>query len=362
MIVIMVGVVSMYSISGKTSHKINDQPLSVTFSSDTVKMSEPITNMANPAAVYCQELGYIYRMQEDSEGSWGECILPDEVCDAWEFLGGECGVDYSYCARLGLKSIVFNDGMNAYSHHYALCVSEDGVINDAVTDLFEMEKKISKFSCAGKEIGSDNAQMVTGIDVKDSTGDRLSDGLPSSFDWRNYQGENWLPPIRDQGSCGSCWAFSAIGVAEAAMKIFHGNPAFDIDLSEQYLVSDCDLESGNCCGGFKSLALGFITENGVPDEGCMTYVTKELLKLPGISKIQRMKDDNVKCAKGVKFNIPVVLEWFEEDLKKRNYTPEELPKGISLRNGSYQVRKTIDGKRKSMGTFETLEKAILALG
>ncbi|MGC9358077.1 MAG: C1 family peptidase [Anaerolineae bacterium] len=103
----------------------------------------------------------------------------------------------------------------------------------------------------------------------------LADGAPpTSFDWRSYQGSNWLTSIKNQGGCGSCWAFSAVGVAEAAHNIYSNDPNLDKDLSEQYLVSDCHNLSTyqTCCGGSKNLALGYIRDSGVPDEGCMPYV------------------------------------------------------------------------------------------
>ncbi len=61
--------------------------------------------------------------------------------------------------------------------------------------------------------------------------------LPSSFDWRNYNGHSYIGPIRDQDPCGSCWAFGACAAAEGtynwAMGLYDGNRA---DFSESYMM------------------------------------------------------------------------------------------------------------------------------
>jgi C1A family cysteine protease len=64
--------------------------------------------------------------------------------------------------------------------------------------------------------------------------------LPPAFDWR----ASGLPPVRNQGGCGSCWAFGTVGALESQIMIQSGTAE---DLSEQYLVS-CN-ESGWDCGG-----------------------------------------------------------------------------------------------------------------
>ncbi len=90
---------------------------------------------------------------------------------------------------------------------------------------------------------------------KDGEWDDLStrDDLPVAFDWRDYNG---LTPIRNQGGCGSCWAFSAIGAVESELLIEEG---WNLDLSEQWLVS-CT-SAGSCSGGWHSSALKFLREN-----------------------------------------------------------------------------------------------------
>ena len=69
------------------------------------------------------------------------------------------------------------------------------------------------------------------------------DDLPSSFDWRDYDG---CTPIRNQGGCGSCWAFATIGPLECNIKIKDG---VSVDLSEQWLVS-CNFDGWGCGGGW----------------------------------------------------------------------------------------------------------------
>jgi len=70
------------------------------------------------------------------------------------------------------------------------------------------------------------------------------DELPPKFDWRDY---GIIPPIRDQGSCGSCWAFGSVCPLEA--NILLKDDLSEIDLSEQWLIS-CNQSGWDCGGGW----------------------------------------------------------------------------------------------------------------
>lgn len=95
--------------------------------------------------------------------------------------------------------------------------------------------------------------------------------LPSSLDWRNHLGGNWVPPATSQGSCGSCVAFAAVGTMETQYKIATGIPGYNIQLSPQYLFS-CG--GGRCnLGWFPAAAARFLRNQGVPDEACMPYLS-----------------------------------------------------------------------------------------
>ncbi|MCA9552162.1 MAG: thrombospondin type 3 repeat-containing protein [Myxococcales bacterium] len=100
--------------------------------------------------------------------------------------------------------------------------------------------------------------------------------LPVRFSWRDWKGASWVTPIRDQESCGSCWAFAAIAAVESMTLIentdgWRGEVANLPDLSEQNLVSDCGVTWGDCTGGSKNNALDELRGTGVVDEVCFPY-------------------------------------------------------------------------------------------
>lgn len=67
--------------------------------------------------------------------------------------------------------------------------------------------------------------------------------LPSRFDWRELVG---CTPIRNQGGCGSCWAFGTVAPLECNILIRDHK---EVDLSEQWLVS-CNTNGWGCNGGW----------------------------------------------------------------------------------------------------------------
>ncbi len=95
--------------------------------------------------------------------------------------------------------------------------------------------------------------------------------LPAAFDWRDRLGKNWLPPIRDQGHCGSCWAFSAIGTIEGEYQVESYKPDSGINLAEQELVSSCCSSCGSCSGGWPHKAFSYVKSSNVVDETCFPY-------------------------------------------------------------------------------------------
>jgi hypothetical protein len=94
--------------------------------------------------------------------------------------------------------------------------------------------------------------------------------LPTYMDWRDIDG---CPPVRDQGQCGSCWAFAAMGAVECSILIHRGVTE---DLSEQWLVS-CTT-AGTCDGGWYGVAFSHMVDKadscaliGAPLEASFPY-------------------------------------------------------------------------------------------
>ncbi len=101
--------------------------------------------------------------------------------------------------------------------------------------------------------------------------------LPASFDWSTGgsfdNAQSYITPVKNQGSCGSCWAFATTAALESYTLIKGGDSTCVLgacDLSEQMLLT-CS-GAGSCAyGGYIDAASTYIRDTGLPSESCYPY-------------------------------------------------------------------------------------------
>jgi C1A family cysteine protease/putative hemolysin len=218
--------------------------------------------LSNPSAVYCEELGYTYNLEHES------CKVSERIeLNAWDFFEGKIGQEYSYCAKKGYSIKTMDDGNNSFSSEYAVC----GVkFTKGIFGKTEFKTMSDMMNLSLEDFHELPAATETGKDI-------LGDA-PSSFDWRNY---NMTTSVKNQASCGSCWAFAAVGGMEAKIEIERNDTIFDADLSEQDLVS-CGVplgyyggHDGGCDGASLDDPLNYIRDTGITDEECFSYTATD---------------------------------------------------------------------------------------
>ncbi|EER14352.1 cathepsin L, putative, partial [Perkinsus marinus ATCC 50983] len=147
-----------------------------------------------------------------------------------------------YIEQVNAKNLSYKLGVN---EHADLTHEEFAALKLGTSSKMSMKRDDNLF------VSADTTQLLT------------------SVDWRS---KGVLTPIKDQGPCGSCWAFSATGALEAQYAIATGKL---LSLSEQQLI-DCSSSYGNegCSGGLMENAYTYIKSAGLDQESTYPYIAK----------------------------------------------------------------------------------------
>ena len=120
----------------------------------------------------------------------------------------------------------------------------------------EKDSKYANYEQASKFLNSDLDDINT-------------NEIARNWDWRDVGGVNYIPEIRDQGNCGSCYVLSTMSALEARLRIQTNNKD-QTKLSRQQALS-CGIYTEGCEGGYPILVGKFFNEFEIFPEECFPY-------------------------------------------------------------------------------------------
>ena len=189
-----------------------------------------------------------------SKGALTEYYCSGNSCAAISYgcksVGGTCTSGTGYCKLPCINECNISGQKICDGNGYRYCGNYD--TSDACLELGPVT------SCSSRETCSSGNCVFAG-------------NLPSSFSWRNINGKNYITSVKNQGQCGSCWAFGTVAALEGEVNVYYNNLT-NLDLSEQMLVN-CIF--GGCSGAYGTDALSYLVSTGTPDEACVPYTASD---------------------------------------------------------------------------------------
>ncbi|KAG6553379.1 hypothetical protein Mapa_005114 [Marchantia paleacea] len=212
---------------------------------------------------------------------------------------------------------IFKDNLRLINEHNSKQSSYKLGLNKFADLTFEEFKALHLKTKFRKNVRSHQALTFSYENV--NSGD-----VPSAVDWRK---SGAVTPVKDQGMCGSCWAFSTIGAVEGINQIKTGKL---ISLSEQELVS-CDVTNNTqgCEGGYMDYGFEFIVQNkGIDSEKDYPYTAaddtcikrKENTDVASISAYEDVPANSEKNLKKAVAHQPVSVAIDAGDFSFQLYT------------------------------------------
>jgi len=164
-------------------------------------------------------------------------------------------------ARNGAIPAAFKSNVDKVKAHNSQQTSYTLSYTGPYADLSE-DEFVAQYTGLGDLPLTQDDMPILGEAAQDDVAD-------DAVDWVEKGAVN---PIKNQGQCGSCWAFSTVGTLESAYKISAGKL---VSLAEQQLV-DCDKSDNGCSGGWPHTAYdSYYTGAGACSEDSYTYTAQD---------------------------------------------------------------------------------------
>merc|ERR1712126_278815 len=264
-----------------------------------------------------------------------------DFSDSWEEFKGKYGKDYPDTDEEAYRQNVWADNVKFISSHnaeYKNGVHDFSVGENEFADMTH-DEITSYFNGLAMDESSPSGQTFYS--------DVSLGSLPTEMDWRK---NGSVTPVKNQGHCGSCWAFSATGSLEGAHFLKTGKL---VSLSEQNLV-DCSRKEGNlgCMGGIMDKAFEYVIKNkGIDTESSYPYTAVT-------GKVCKYKQDNVGATISSFKDIPTNSE---ADLMNAVATIGPISVAIDASKPTFHFYKSgVYFDRKCSSTH--LDHGVLAVG
>src|SRR5688572_21881070 len=150
---------------------------------------------------------------------------------------------------------------------------EAGVTSLSSLPLEEQKKHLGVTPPPGEPSIEEVAQRALQMQAAIGAEALAAVAAPAAYDLRNVGGQNFVTPITDQLSCGSCVAFGTVATVESRLRVQRNDPNLAVNLSEAHLFFCHARARGYNCstGWWPQEAFDDFKSKGVADEACYPY-------------------------------------------------------------------------------------------